>query len=118
MCQSDNSIPQAPANPNTPQSPCHRRGFYFFNNTRHAQKRIQYLALLQLDQLVCPPSIALQSSTEYPNAAKPNLIYLHLYDCIYCLNASTRYFVPDRHHESHWLALISPQSDAILLGFD
>jgi hypothetical protein len=29
MCQSDNSIPQAPANPNTPQSPCQRRGFLF-----------------------------------------------------------------------------------------
>jgi hypothetical protein len=49
---------------------------------------------LQLDQLVCPPSIALQSTTEYPNAAKPNLIYLHLYDYICCLNAFTRYIVP------------------------
>jgi hypothetical protein len=31
----------------TPKAPATTGAFYFFNNTKHAQKRVQYLALFQ-----------------------------------------------------------------------
>jgi hypothetical protein len=52
----------------TPKAPVTTGAFYFFNHARHTQKRIQYLAPYLLNQLVCPPSITLQSTTKYPKA--------------------------------------------------
>jgi len=63
--------------PYIPKAPATTGAFYFFNNTKRTHKRIQYLAPSQRIQLIYPPSIEVQSTTDNSrisqSTAKPSL---------------------------------------------